>query len=51
MAQTQLSDVVIPAEVTQYLTDNNLSGTALYTSGVAVRNGEMESQLQAQPRV
>ena len=47
MAQTQIADVVVPAEFTAYQVENSLISTALFQSGVAVRNGEMESQLQA----
>lgn len=47
MEQTQLADVIVPAEFTAYIVENSLSSTALYTSGVAVQNGEMASQLQA----
>jgi hypothetical protein len=47
MAQTQLADVIIPAEFTAYQVENALVSTVLFTSGVAVRNGEMASQLQA----
>jgi hypothetical protein len=47
MAQTQLADVIVPAEFTAYQVENSLVSTALFTSGVAVRNGEMASQLQA----
>jgi hypothetical protein len=47
MAQTQLSDVIVPAEFSAYQAENSLLSTALYQSGVAVPNGEMQSQLQA----
>jgi hypothetical protein len=47
MAQTQIADVVVPAEFTAYQIEQSLVSTALFQSGVAVRNGEMESQLQA----
>jgi hypothetical protein len=47
MAQTQLADVIVLAEFTAYQVENSLVSTALFTSGVAVRNGEMASQLQA----
>jgi hypothetical protein len=47
MAQVQLADVIVPAEFTAYIVENSLSSTALFTSGVALRNGEMASQLQA----
>src|SRR5665213_4991 len=47
MAQTQISDVVVPAEFTAYQVENSMVSTALFQSGVAVQNGEMASQLQA----
>ena len=47
MAQTQIADVVVPAEFTAYQVENSLVSTALFQSGVAVQNGEMASQLQA----
>ena len=47
MAQTQISDVVVPAEFTAYIADNSMVSTALYQSGVAVPNGVMSAQLQA----
>jgi hypothetical protein len=47
MAQTQLADVIVPSEFTVYQAENSMVSTALYRSGVAVKNGEMASQLQA----
>lgn len=47
MAQTQITDVVVPAEFTAYQIENSIVSTALYRSGVVLPNGEMESQLQA----
>jgi hypothetical protein len=47
MAQTQLADVIVPSEFTAYQAENSMVSTALYRSGVAVKNGEMASQLQA----
>jgi len=44
---TQIADVVIPVEFTQYIVENSLLSTALFQSGVAVRNGVMQSQLGA----
>jgi hypothetical protein len=43
----QIADVVVPAEFTQYITENSLVSTALVASGVAVPNGVMAAQLQA----
>ena len=47
MPVTQIADVIVPAEFTAYQVENSLVSTALFQSGVAVRNGEMASQLQA----
>ena len=47
MAQVQIADVVVPAEFTAYQVENSMVSTALYQSGVAVPNGEMDAQLQA----
>ncbi len=47
MALVQITDVVIPAEFTAYQVENSMVSTALYHSGVAFPNGEMQSQLQA----
>jgi hypothetical protein len=47
MAQTQIADIIVPAEFTAYQVENSLVSTALFQSGVAVSNGEMASQLQA----
>ncbi len=47
MAQVQITDVVVPAEFTAYQVENSMVSTALYQSGVALPNGEMQSQLQA----
>lgn len=43
----QISDVIVPAEFTPYIVENSLVSTALFRSGVAVRNGVMDAQLQA----
>ena len=47
MAQTQISDVVVPSEFTAYQVENSMVSTAFYQSGVVVGNGEMASQLVA----
>ena len=44
---TQLADVIQPDAFTAYLVQNSLLSTALYQSGVAIPNGEMEAQLSA----
>jgi hypothetical protein len=45
MAQTQIADVIVPAEFTDYQVENSMVSTALYQSGVLVQNGLMASQL------
>jgi Major capsid protein 13-like len=47
MPVVQIADVIVPAEFTAYQVENTLTSTALFQSGVAVKNGEMESQLEA----
>nr|WP_206861598.1 LysR family transcriptional regulator [Lysobacter changpingensis] len=47
MAVTQIADVVVPAEFTSYVVQNTMERTALFQSGVAVRNGEIEALLSA----
>jgi hypothetical protein len=47
MATTQIADVVVPVQFTAYQIENSMVSTALYQSGVLVRNGEIDSQLQA----
>jgi hypothetical protein len=47
MAVTQIADVVVPAEFTAYQVENSMVSTALFQSGVAVRNNEITAQLQA----
>jgi hypothetical protein len=45
MAVTQLADVVIPAQFTGYIVENSVVSTALYQSGVLVKNGAIAEQL------
>lgn len=47
MATTRLSDVIVPVEFTDYIVQNTMEKTALVQSGVATRNGVIQSQLQA----
>ena len=47
MAAVTISDVVVPAEFTQYIVENSLVSTALYRSGVVVNNSVMENEIQA----
>lgn len=47
MAQTQLTDVIIPEEFTAYQVENSLVSTALSQSGVVANNGVIAAQLQA----
>jgi len=44
---TQISDVVVPAEFSEYIAENSLVSTALFQSGVLVPNSLIESQLAA----
>ena len=39
MAQTQISDVVVPEEFSAYIVENSMVSTAIFQSGVAVPNG------------
>ena len=45
MAQTQIADVVVPAEFTAYQVENSLVSTALFQSGVLVENGLIAARL------
>lgn len=47
MADTRLIDVVIPSEFTDYVVQNTMEASALVQSGIAARNGVIESQLIA----
>lgn len=47
MAVTRLSDVVIPEEFTEYVTQNSMETSALVQSRIALRNGVIEDQLRA----
>lgn len=47
MATTQIADVIVPSEFTSYLVQNSLETSALVQSGIVVRNGAIDSQLQA----
>ena len=47
MAQVQITDVVVPAEFTAYQVENSMVSTAFFQSGVLMRNGEMQAQLNA----
>lgn len=47
MAVTRISDVIEPSVFTAYTVQNSVEASALVASGVAVRNGEIEAQLQA----
>jgi len=44
---TQLADIIQPDAFTAYQVQNSMVSTALYQSGVAVPNGEMDAQLSA----
>jgi hypothetical protein len=47
MPVTQLADVVIPAEFTDYTIQQSVVSTSFAQSGVMVKNGEIASQLHA----
>jgi hypothetical protein len=47
MAQVQIANVVVPAEFMAYQVENSMVSTALFQSGVAVPNGEIQAQLEA----
>lgn len=47
MATTRLTDVVVPEEFTNYISQNTMEKSALVAAGVAVRNAEIEAQLTA----
>lgn len=47
MAVTQIADVIVPQEFTEYLIENSVVSTALYQSGVLAKNGVIADQLQA----
>jgi hypothetical protein len=44
---TQISDVVVPAEFSSYVVENSLVSTALFESGVLVKNALIDSHLAA----
>jgi hypothetical protein len=44
MAQTQIADVIVPAEFTEYQVENSLVSTALFQSGVVTKNGLIAAQ-------
>jgi len=44
---TQLADIIQPTEFTAYQVQNSMVSTALFQSGVAIPNGEMQAQLDA----
>jgi hypothetical protein len=47
MAQTQITDVIVPAEFTAYQVENSIVSTAVFQSGVMLFRGEMEAQRHA----
>lgn len=47
MATVRLTDVVVPQVFTDYVTENTAQTSAFVQSGVAQRNGAIESQLRA----
>ena len=47
MVQTQIADVVVPAEFSAYIVENSMVSTAIFQSGVALPSGLISKQLQA----
>jgi hypothetical protein len=47
MPVTQIADVVVPQEFTDYQVENSIVSTNLYLSGVLVKNGVIADQLEA----
>jgi hypothetical protein len=47
MPVTQLADVIVPSEFTDYVVQNTMEASALVQSGIVVRKGVMEDQLRA----
>jgi hypothetical protein len=47
MPVTQLADVIIPAQFTDYIVQNTMEQSALVQSGIVQRNGVIEDQLRA----
>ena len=47
MAVTQIADVIVPAEFTQYITENSVAKSALVQSGIVMRNSFIDEQLRA----
>lgn len=45
MAQTQIADIIVPAQFTEYHLEQSLISPALFESGLLVQNGLMASQL------
>ena len=44
MAQTQIADVLVPAEFSAYIVENSMVSTAIFQSGVALPNGLISKQ-------
>ena len=47
MPQVQIANVIVPQEFTEYQVENSLVSTAFFQSGVLVKNGLIEAQLEA----
>jgi hypothetical protein len=45
--QTQIADIIVPAQFTAYQVENSLVSTALFQSGVVAKNGLIAEQLAA----
>lgn len=47
MATTQIADVIVPAQFTNYIVENSIETSALVLSGIVTRNAEIDAQLKA----
>ncbi len=45
MAVTQIADIIAPVQFSSYIIEETLTSTALYESGVLVKNSLMAAQL------
>ena len=47
MAVTQIADIIVPQQFTNYIVQNTFERSALVMSGVATRNAVIDEQLSA----
>ena len=45
MAVTQIADVIVPAQFSNYIVENSMVSTSFFQSGVAVPNSLMAAEL------